>query len=101
MNLDGFAIQRLDRDGARRLELSGELDMATAPDVKKELGDFIDGQRVVVDTTRLDFVDSHGLIPLVEGRDRLGPRFELIPGQATEWLLDLTGLREFFGLGNP
>lgn len=93
-----FSIRRFDENGMRRLELLGELDIATVPVVRKEL-DNCDGlDRVVVDTTALDFIDSTGLLALVEGRDRFGARFELVAGEATDRLLDLTGLREHFGI---
>lgn len=98
METGGFAIQRFDDDGLCRIELSGELDLATAPDVSEELDSCSDARHVVVDTTRLQFVDSTGLGALVEGRRKLGCRFELIPGRATDRVLELAGLKDFFGL---
>ncbi|HEX2152413.1 MAG TPA: STAS domain-containing protein [Acidimicrobiia bacterium] len=97
--VDGFAIQRSDLDGFRRIELIGELDLATAPQVSKELDGSSDGvNRLVLDTTQLAFIDSTGLHLLLEARQRFGAALELIPGKATERLLELAGLREYFGL---
>ncbi|HEX2153396.1 MAG TPA: STAS domain-containing protein [Acidimicrobiia bacterium] len=99
MKEDGFEIQRFDLDGHRRLEFVGELDMATASHVRRELDGGSDGvERLVLDTTRLDFIDSTGLGLLVQAREKFGEGLELIPGRATERLLELAGLREYFGL---
>lgn len=99
MKVDGFAIERFDLDGVRRLELIGEFDLATAPYVSQELDGCSDGvERLVLDTTRLDFIDSTGLGILVEAREQFGARLDLIPGKATERLLEIAGLGERFGL---
>lgn len=96
---DGFGIRRFDLDGRRRLELIGELDLATAHYVSQELdGGSDDVDRLVLDTTRLAFIDSTGLGLLVAAREKFGSGLELIPGEATERLLELAGLRDYFGL---
>ncbi|HEX2154452.1 MAG TPA: STAS domain-containing protein [Acidimicrobiia bacterium] len=98
MKVNGFAIERFDLDGHRRIKLIGELDIATADALSQELDGGSDGvQRLVLDTTRLEFIDSTGLGLLVAAREKLGAGLELVPGKATERLLDLAGLREYFG----
>lgn len=72
--------------------------MATAPGVREARDGCTNSVRVVVETTGLDFVDSHGLLAVIGGRDRYGQRLELVPGKAMDRLLDLTDLRDFFGV---
>lgn len=96
VKVQGFSVQRSDNDGVRYLRLTGELDLATADTLRHALDGFTDGERVVVDTTELEFIDSTGLHTLVEVRNRLGKGFIVVPGRATERLFDLAGLAEFF-----
>lgn len=55
---------------------------------------------MVLDTSDVSFVDSTGLGTIIRASQMVGEdRFRLVPGKATERLLDLTGTREHFGLG--
>lgn len=57
------------------LEVSGEVDVYTAPKLKSRILDKIDaGQyQIVIDLTKVDFIDSSGLGVLVGGLKRVGP----------------------------
>lgn len=95
--MSGFSIRRSADDGVCYLRLSGELDLATVEELRQALAASA-GQRVVVDTTELGFIDSTGLGALVLARDERGPdRFALVPGPATERILSVTGLGDLFG----
>lgn len=80
------------------VKLSGELDLAGSTALRDALEGFEEGRRVVVDTTDLRFIDSSGLAVLIATRRRLGNGLVLIPGRATDRLLDLSGSRSVFGL---
>lgn len=92
-------IRRLDSVGVRYVQVSGELDLANVDEFKRHLDGCRDGERLVVDATELSFIDSTGLGALVQARNERGlDLFTLIPGPATERVLDVTGMRGFFGL---
>ena len=64
-----FEIQeRIDADGAIRLALIGELDIAVADQVEERLREHRDdGERVRLDLSQLEFIDSSGVRALVLG----------------------------------
>ena len=80
--------------------MSGELDLASGPELEAEL-DQITGPEtklVVIDLRHLDFMDSTGLSILVRAHQRLaaeGCELGLVRGsQQVQRLLDLTGVAE-------
>jgi anti-sigma B factor antagonist len=90
------------RDGAAAVvvAVSGELDLASGPELESEL-DQISGpatQLVIIDLRQLDFMDSTGLSILVRAHQRLageGCEMSLVKGsQQVQRLLDLTGVAE-------
>jgi anti-sigma B factor antagonist len=62
-------------DSASVIELTGEVDLYTAPELKQELAQVIGGgaRTVVVDLTRTTFIDSTTLGVLLGGLKRLRP----------------------------
>ena len=80
------------------LALSGELDLATAPDVRERLGAAVDSgtRRIVVDLRAVTFMDSIGLAAVVHARSRLsaGGRLALVvaPDSYAELVLEITGM---------
>lgn len=71
--MNGFRLDVQERDGCAVLSVSGEVDLATAPQLRQQLVDLVgDGhRRVVVDMTGTEFLDSTGLGALVAGLKRL------------------------------
>jgi anti-sigma B factor antagonist len=92
-----------ERENLAVVALSGELDLATAPD----LASTIDGQvgegraNIVLDLAALSFCDSAGLRVFVRYRrqlDEAGGRFVVAaPSPMVRRVLEISGLAEMFG----
>lgn len=92
----GFDIDIDAGAGKVRLVLSGELDLVGTDELRSVIQDHSEGAVIVIDTTELTFIDSTGLGILVSARKKLGAdRFQLIPGDATMRILDLSGTKEY------
>lgn len=94
-----LAIRETREGGVHRLTPIGEIDLATAPQLKAAFDAVLrddDAEMIVLDLTELSFMDSTGIHVLLgmqaecEGTDR----FRVINGtRAVERILDLTGVR--------
>lgn len=96
-----FSVATEQTDGSVTVRATGEIDVATAPQVETELLGLIDsGSAVVLDLHGVTFIDSSGLRALVTARQRAddqGVSFALIGrSQAVERLLQVTGLDSVF-----
>lgn len=93
-----FDLQVAEIDGWTVLAPVGELDLASAPQVRQEGMRLVSGgvRQVVLDLGGVDFVDSMGLSVLVGLRKRLatvgGALRVARPGDQARRVLDLTGL---------
>jgi anti-sigma B factor antagonist len=82
------------------VSVSGELDLASGPELEAELNRLAgpETQLVVVDLRHLDFMDSTGLSIIVRAHQRMageGCEMGLVKGsQQVQRLLDLTGVAE-------
>jgi anti-anti-sigma factor len=66
-----FEIRRELTDGTARLTVSGELDLATVPQLKAEVQTALrTTQRLLIDLSGLTFVDSSGLSLLIKLNER-------------------------------
>jgi len=80
------------------VEVIGELDVHTSPRLRGELAGLIDSGAtpIVLDLSRLDFVDSTGLGVFVRAAKRLAARQRSLvlraPRPATRKVLEITGL---------
>jgi anti-sigma B factor antagonist len=77
----------------------GEIDMATAPDLRELLNGLVDdgASRIVLDCRSLDFLDSSGIGVLIAVRKRLGDDGALIleaPQAHVRKVLELTGVSD-------
>ena len=83
------------------LEVRGELDLATAPELCREIeAQTVDGGRLVIDLSGLSACDTSSLRALVGAIQESEIRMcdvvvVAAPGSALDRLLDLTGTREF------
>jgi anti-sigma B factor antagonist len=84
------------RNGSAIVRLAGELDLYNADDVRAALAQAIESspERIVVDMTDVEFVDSTALGVLIEARTKLGPpRLVRAPQQLeTRRTLQVSGL---------
>ena len=92
------------RDGLGLVEVSGEVDIYTAPRFKDDLVAIVDEGAidVVVDLSRVDFIDSTALGVLIGGIKRLHPlggRLALVAAtRPVTRVLDITGLAKVFAV---
>jgi len=85
------------QEGVVVVTVRGEIDMATAPDLRATLDELVDDgvSRVVLDCRALEFLDSSGIGVLVAARKRLGDAGELViesPPAHVRKVLDITGV---------
>ena len=85
MNDDHYAIEATDEDHARRLVLSGEIDLSTQTVLLDAFTKELHGpaQRLIVDLTNVTFLDSTGINALLNGHKEAkaaGKQFVIVPG---------------------
>jgi anti-sigma B factor antagonist len=84
-------------DAGSLIIVRGEVDMATAPQLRDALNQVIDSgsQRIVLDCRALEFLDSSGIGVLVAARNRLGDDGEIVldsPQAHVRKVLEITGV---------
>jgi anti-sigma B factor antagonist len=92
-----------ERDGAIVVQLAGELDLYNAHAVRDELLEQAGRrpERLVIDLSRVTFIDSTGLGVLIEARTRLENRRAFLlasPGLETRRALEISGLDRHFAV---
>jgi anti-sigma B factor antagonist len=85
------------------VKLAGELDLYNAPHVREALSDACgdSAERVVVDLSEVEFIDSTALGVLIEARTRLENRHAFLlaaPGLETRRALEISGLDRHFSV---
>jgi anti-sigma B factor antagonist len=98
----GLKIQRVTDDQGTVLELAGELDLESTPELDRQLRE-LDGTnlgRLLIDLSGLEFMDSTGLAAMVRAQRSArenGHRLALRPGPSqVQRLFELTGLLHRF-----
>jgi anti-anti-sigma factor len=83
--------------------VAGELDIATAPDLRRQLARDLadDAVLVVVDLSALTFIDSCGLHALLDACENLNGRLRLIPSEPCMRLFDIAGVTDRLPLAPP
>lgn len=96
-------IQNL-KDGAAVIEIEGEIDVYTAPRLKQEIINLIDSgnDRITIDLTSVEYVDSTALGVLISGHKRLreheGRLTILCPNPRIRRIFEITGLDSIFNM---
>jgi anti-anti-sigma factor len=90
----------LDDAGTLTIVLSGEIDIASADGVKRDMQPFLGAapDRVVFDLQKLAFMDSSGIALLVQTANRFEAVEVRNPAPNVRRILEATGLAEKFGL---
>ena len=94
-----FTIARL--DGGSGLKISGELDLATAPQLTEALRDTSSAGQVVLDLSELTFMDSCGiraLLELARTQNGNGPVIVLNPSHAVTRVFEVIGIDQHSGI---
>ena len=106
MNDDHYAIEASDEDHARRLVLSGEIDLSAHTVLVDAFSKELLGptERLIVDLSAVTFLDSTGINALLNGHkeaEAAGKQFVIVPGpeqvmhslkvSGVDTVLDLTG----------
>ncbi len=99
---DQIAIEESTEEGRVVLDVSGEIDLATAPQFETRLGAVNTGGSVVVDLTNVTFIDSTGLRVLISAHEKAtehGGRLAIVAteGPVTK-LLAITGVDEWLNV---
>jgi anti-sigma B factor antagonist len=95
-----FNVEARDGESTVVIEVTGELDLASSPDLEHELEEGLASraQLLIVDLRGLEFMDSTGLSVLVRAHQRAaqtGQRFGVVRGpQQVQRLLSLTGVAD-------
>jgi anti-sigma B factor antagonist len=92
-----LTLETRQQDETAVVALAGELDMAGAATLEREIG-LLQAGTIVVDLRGLQFMDSSGLRAIVTSAQRAqdaGRRFALVPGAAHVMrVFDITRMRE-------
>jgi anti-anti-sigma factor len=104
--LPDFDVVSVSRDDEVIVALRGEVDLATAPLLARELalGPVREARAVLVDLDHVAFMDLTGLRPLLSfaSPKRPGHHVAITAGPpAVQRLLELTGLRRYFNVVGP
>ena len=97
MNAAQLDVTSRSTDKGVLVEAIGEVDLTTATQLREPLMEAVNGTQVspvIVDLSRVDFIDSAGLALLVEARKRLAPEGRILnilltPGRQPERVLKL------------
>ena len=92
-------LESRETDDGASVTVRGEVDMATAPQLRDALDELVDGgaSRILLDCRGLDFLDSSGIGVLIAVRKRLGDDGSLTleaPPAHVRKVLELTGVSE-------
>jgi anti-sigma B factor antagonist len=95
-----FGVEVVDGEQAVVIGVSGELDLATSPELERELqrSTASAAALLIIDLRKLEFMDSTGLSVLVRAHQKTtqsGKQFAVVKGpQQVQRLLSLTGVAE-------
>ena len=91
-------------DHAALIDLDGEIDVYTAPQLKQQIIELLDGgtRRVLINLSHVDYLDSTALGVLIGGLKRLRERdgtLDLIcPNPRIKRIFEITGLDKIFDM---
>jgi anti-sigma B factor antagonist len=100
-----FEVKASAESGVEVVAVKGELDLATAPELREVLEPVADrAEALLVDLSSCEFIDSTGLAALVAAAERVqerGGRFAVCcPNGTVRRLLEVSGAAEGLGLAD-
>lgn len=95
---DGFSLASESTGTTARVILSGELDIATVPQLLERTSRQLDmhPEFLVLDLSAVSFIDSSGLKALLEAVHMYPDRVRIVPSAACLRLFELTGVATGF-----
>jgi anti-anti-sigma factor len=97
MNLPPFRIETSPQNGLLHVAVSGELDIATAPRLDAALQQPEAATGIVLDLTRVSFIDSTGLRVLLQAHEAArhgGRQLTILPSDVVTRLIRMTGFSQ-------
>jgi len=93
--LEPLVVQIDQASSVLRLVVSGELDIATVPDLEAAFDQALasDPQSIEVDLSQVTFIDSTGIRLLLLISERGDGRVGLIAGAQVDRVIEITGMR--------
>lgn len=103
---DGLlTVSRFDEGAQICVAVRGELDLSNAATLEAALAEAIDsGKKILIDLSRLEFLDSTGVALIVRALQRRdAERFSFLPSRSNgvRRLLSLTGLDQRMAISSP
>ena len=97
----GAVMEARDASGAPVVELIGEIDISNAEVLGASLDRLIDAEAkpLVVDLTRLEFMDSSGIAILLRAAARAGTIEVRNPSNVVRRIIECTGLADVLHIG--
>ena len=97
-------IQIIEKDGNHKIQVSGQVDLYTSPNLRKAILDNVDksNSRIIIDLSQVEYMDSSGVATLVEGlRSAMKQKksFKLLsPSAPVRKVLNLSRLETVFSI---
>ena len=96
-----MSVERRDAGDRTVIAVSGEVDIATSPNLRSELEAALDAQELCVDLCDTTFMDSSGIHVLLDIHRLAEGRMTIVcPPGAVRRVLDLTGVAGAVGVSN-
>ena len=95
-----FEVSSPTHDGAVKLAVKGDIDMASADQLRRALDDAPAGDRLVLDLTAVSYLDSAGVKVLYDHLDR-NPELIIDPDAVILRILAITGLHDRLNIRHP
>lgn len=97
-------IQKIEKNGNYKIQVSGQVDLYTSPNLRKAILESIDKSKdiVIVQLSQVEYMDSSGVATLVEGlrsATKQKKSFQLLsPSHAVRKVLNLSRLETVFAI---
>lgn len=99
--IGALEIQVEQNQGETTIRCTGELDLATASRLEEAIDQSSNAERVVIDCSKLAFIDSTGVRTILRAIDRLekgSTQWKIVPGDALRRVSSALGLDAAIGL---